>query len=99
MSYHFVNRPVVTSDIEEIVDYYKIISTDLANRFLDRLEEAKRYITNNPEAFQIKYKNVRTILLKQFPYHIHYIVDNSKKQINVLAIIHAYRNPRDFTSR
>ena len=99
MRYHLVNKPAATSDIEDTVDYYKIISTDLANRFIDRLEEAKKHITENPEAFQIKYKNVRTILLKQFPYHIHYIVDNSKKQIIVLAIIHAYRNPKDYTSR
>ena len=99
MSYSFVNKPTVTFDIEDIVDYYKSINPELAIAFLDRLEEAKKYICDYPLAFQIKYKNVRTLLLKQFPYHIHYIVDATKKQIVVLAIIHAYKNPKDFSQR
>ena len=37
------------------------------------------------KAFQIKYKNVRIILLKKFPYHIHYLIDEVEKQIVILA--------------
>ena len=99
MSYSFVNKPLVNHDIIDVVDYYKSIKLELAIAFLDRLEEAKKYIANYPEAFQVKYKNVRTVLLKQFPYHIHYIVDDAKKQIVVLAIIHAYKNPKDYSNR
>jgi plasmid stabilization system protein ParE len=99
MSYSFVNKPSVNFDIFDVVDYYKSIKPELAIAFLDRLEEAKKYITKFPEAFQIKYKNVRTVLLKQFPYHIHYIVDDAKKQIVVLAIIHAYKNPKDYSNQ
>ena len=99
MSYNFVNKPLVVNDIEDVVDYYNKINPNLAISFLDRLKEAKAYILKYPKAFQIKYKNVRTILLKQFPYHIHYIVDDINKQIVVLAIIHAYKNPSDYSSR
>ncbi|WP_394758695.1 type II toxin-antitoxin system RelE/ParE family toxin [Flavobacterium sp.] len=99
MSHTFVNKPKVIFDIEDIVDYYKSINPELANAFLDRVEEAKKYIADFPLAFQIKYKNVRTVLLEQFPYHIHYIVDDAKKQIVVLAVIHAYKNPKDYTNR
>ncbi|WP_269226474.1 type II toxin-antitoxin system RelE/ParE family toxin [Flavobacterium eburneipallidum] len=99
MSYNFVNKPNVNQDIEDIVVYYKNINPELANAILDRVEEAKKHISDFPLAFQIKYKNVRTILLEQFPYHIHYIVDDTNKQIVVLAIIHAYRNPKDYSRR
>lgn len=99
MSYTFVNKPALNYDIESIVDYYKNVNPKLALAFLDRVEEAKKYILDYPLAFQIKYKNIRTTLLEQFPYHIHYIVDDSKKQIVVLAIIHAYRNPKDYSKR
>ena len=95
MSYIVVNRPVVTLEIEDIFNYYKTISTKIAFDFLDRLEEARKYITNFPNGFQIKYKNVRTIMLKQFPYHVHYIVDDINKIIIVLAVIHAYKNPKN----
>jgi plasmid stabilization system protein ParE len=90
MNHTFVNKPKVTFDIEDIVDYYKSINPELATAFLDRVEEAKKYIADFPLAFQIKYKNVRTVLLEQFPYHIHYIV---------LAVIHAYKNPKDDSKR
>jgi len=99
MSYSFVNRPAVSNDIIDAVDYYKNINAQLARQFLARLREAKTYIDKSPLGFQIKYKEVRTLLLKQFPYHIHYLVDETKKQIVILAIIHAYKNPADYTDR
>lgn len=46
MSYSFVNKPAVAFDIEDIVGYYKIISPELANKFLDRLLETKKYIVD-----------------------------------------------------
>lgn len=99
MSYTLVNKPLVNNDIIDVVEYYKSIKPELAFAFLDRLEEAKKYIADYPVAFQIKYKNIRTVLLKQFPYHIHYMVNDVEKQIVVLAIIHAYKNPKDYSIR
>ena len=99
MSYVFVNMSAVKTDILEALDYYKKISPELAKQFLFRLREAKVYIAKSPVGFQIKYKEVRTLLLKQFPYHIHYLIDDDKKQIVILAIIHAYKNPKDYSTR
>jgi len=48
--------------------------------------------------FQVKYKEVRTLLLKQLPYHIHYFIVDTQKQIIILAIIHAYKNPKDYAN-
>lgn len=99
MSYSCVNRSVVKIDINNAIDYYKNINPELARQFLFRLREAKTYIARSPLGFQIKYKNVRTVLLKQFPYHIHYLFDDSQKQIIILAVIHAYKNPADYSKR
>ena len=99
MNYNFVNRPAVKSDILNAVDYYKAISPKLARQFLLRIREAKLYIDLTPIGFQIKYREVRTLMLKQFPFHIHYLVDEVNKQIIILAIIHAYKNPTDYSNR
>ena len=99
MNYTFVNRPGVRADVVNATDYYKEISPKLAKQFLHRIREAKVHIERTPLGFQIKYKNVRTLMLKQFPFHIHYLVDKDKKQIIILAIIHAYRNPADYSTR
>ena len=89
MSYVFQNRPRVYDDIIEAVDYYFSINPNLAEDFLDRIEEAKTKILNSAEGFEIKYADsVRTVLLKQFPYHLYYTID--KSFIVVLAILHAH---------
>lgn len=99
MTYSFVNSPVVRFDIIEAVDYYKKINPELAKQFLFRIREAKAYIARSPLGFQIKYNTVRTLLLRQFPYHIHYFIDDTKQQIIILAVIHAYKNPQDYSIR
>jgi len=70
VSYTLVNRPAAKDDIIQAIDYYKKISPKLALQFLNRLREARVYISKHPLSFEVKYKNVRTLLLKQFPYHI-----------------------------
>ncbi len=99
MSYKFVNRPAVKTDIVSIVNYYNSFSPELAKQFLFRLREAKSYIVKSPFGFQVKYNKTRTLLLKQFPYHIHYFIDQENYLIVILAIIHAYKNPVDYTTR
>ena len=99
MSYSFVNRFAVRTDIINATDYYKNINPELAKQFLFRIREAKAYIARSPLGFQIKYKEVRTLLLKQFPYHIHYLIDDTQKQIIILAVIHAYKNPTDYSNK
>ncbi len=99
MSYQFINRPLVKTDITVAFNYYKFLSPLLAKQFLFRLREAKSHIAKSPLGFQVKYKDVRTLLLKQFPYHIHYMVEEKTKMIIILAVIHAYKNPQDYGSR
>jgi hypothetical protein len=99
VNYTFINSPAVSSDIVNAVDYYKHISPKLAKQFLFRIREAKIFIGRSPFGFQIKYSDVRTLLLKQFPFHIHYLINEKEKQIVILAIIHAYRNPIDYSMR
>jgi len=57
MSYSFVNRPAVRTDIIEAIDYYKKINPEYPKQFLFRIREA------------------------------------------TYAIIHAYKNPTDYSRR
>jgi len=96
MTYIFVNRPTIRRDILEAVHYYKKISPELAQLFLKRISEAKDSIALSPEGYQIRYKNVRIKMLQQFPYHIHYLINSEKQQIIILAILHAYKRPKEY---
>lgn len=94
---HFTSS--VQDDVSEAVEYYRQFNPQLANQFIFRIREAIYFLIRAPFACQIKYKDVRTLILKQFPFHIHYIINESKQEIVILAIIHAYRNPNDYSSR
>jgi plasmid stabilization system protein ParE len=96
MNYSFVNRPAVKADLISAVSYYKKISPELAQKFLDRVKEAKNHIALSPEGFQVRYKNVRIKTLEQFPFNIHYLIDNQKQQIVILAIVHGYKKPEQY---
>ncbi len=99
MSYVFVNKAEVKIDIIQAIDNYKNTNPQLSKQFLFLIREAKTFIASSTLSFEVKYKEVRTLLLKQFLYHIHYLIEENKKQIIILAIIHAYKNPNDYSNR
>ena len=75
-------------DIDQALEYYLSINPNLANDFINRIEEAKLKILNTPEGSHGKYKNIKTLLIKQFPYHIYYFINQNK--IIILAVLHAH---------
>lgn len=74
-----------------------VLGTELANIFLEVVEEKIRIIIKNPFAFAIKYREVRQALLIQFPFAIYYIIEDL--HITVLAVIHTRRNPEIWQER
>lgn len=99
MTYKVVILPFATSDISAGKIYYQKISTALAKQFLQGIREAKNYISENPFSNDVRYRNVRMHLLKQFSYHLHYLVDENKKQIIIIAVEFAKRDNLDFSDR
>ena len=83
MSYKVLHRPSVSEDIEDAMIYYGQISSKLSDLFLQQLTESFDFIIRTPKAFQVRYRKVRTCLIKQFPYHIHYLVDEKQKVIYI----------------
>ncbi|MFC0344947.1 type II toxin-antitoxin system RelE/ParE family toxin [Epilithonimonas hispanica] len=97
--YKIVITYLAKVDVKKARDYYKNISANLAKQFLERIKEAKIFITENPNANDIIYQDIRMHLLKQFPYHLHYFLDEERNQIVVIAIEFAKRENLDFSER
>jgi plasmid stabilization system protein ParE len=87
MSFEFLYEDRVDDDIDDALDYFASKNPKLTDDFLDRIEEAKQTILNSPKGFEVKHPDIRTVLLKQFDYHIYYTIDGDK--IIILAILHA----------
>ncbi|MEW4923820.1 type II toxin-antitoxin system RelE/ParE family toxin [Algibacter sp. 2305UL17-15] len=45
-----------------------------ADEFWEDLERQIKMISDFPEAFQVRYKNVRIVPLEKFNYSIHYVI-------------------------
>jgi len=50
-----------------------------------------------PEAYEIRYLNVRIKPIKQFPFNIHYLIEDNT--LIILAIVHSYKKPTSYLTR
>ena len=63
------------------------------------VREKVYFIRQNPEASNVRYNNVRTVVLNMFPFMIHYILDEKNKTIINSAVLHTSRDPKLWESR
>ncbi|MCK5905960.1 MAG: type II toxin-antitoxin system RelE/ParE family toxin [Flavobacteriales bacterium] len=97
MNYRIKTHPEVSIDIERGIVNYKNIDSSLALKFTLEIEEHWNNLVQNPNHFQIRYKNVRVSFLKIFPYGIHYIF--SEQTIYIIAIFNTSENPDKWNKR
>lgn len=72
--------------IFEAILYYSKISESLSEKFNKKLIETIDYLSENPEYFQNRYREIRIVLIKKFPYSVHYIIKNNT--VFVLKVLH-----------
>jgi hypothetical protein len=97
--YKVVVTNLAKDDIKKARDYYKNISTNLGKQFLERIKESRLFISENPNANDVIYQDVRMHYLKQFPYHLHYFLDEERDRIAIIAVEFAKRENLDFSDR
>ncbi len=85
--------PDAALDIKEIAKWYEMISLNLSNKFKEDLKNKINTLKKYPLNFTIRYKDVHCLLLKNFPFLIHYRIDEQRLLISVFAVIHTSRNP------
>jgi len=85
-------EPKTRREEKEIYDYYEVRKEGLGDEFLNELERVETLLTKHPKIAQIKYKNRRHISLKRFPHKIVFLIDENKKNVQILAIIHHKQN-------
>jgi len=61
------------------------------------LEAGIYEIRRNSKAFQKRYRNVKILFIKRFPYGIHYIL--KEDEIIVIGIFHTSRTPKNWAKR
>ncbi len=96
-----MNLPVILSptadrEFEEAATWYHE-EAGLGERFVTQVHEALERIGRMPELHAAVHLDIRRIRVRRFPYHVYYriLVD----RIEVIAVFHNKRNPRNWQSR
>lgn len=92
MNNRLIIRKLAETQITEAYNWYENKQANLGDDFLLSLEGSLKTIEKDPEAFQLKYKNIRAIYTKHFPYGVFYFTN--KKYIVIIAVFHLSRNPK-----
>jgi len=97
--YKAVILPLAKEDIRNSAKWYNEKQKDLGKRFTSEIREKVYFVRQNPQTGNIRYNNVRIIVLNIFPFMIHYILDDHNKAIVISAVLHTSRNPELWAER
>ena len=92
MNYKIVIIDEAKIDFRVSLFWYKNVDPKLAKRFYLSFKKSLSIIKKNPFHFQVRYNNVRIIMLTTFPYLIHYSIH--KNSIVIKAIYHSSRDSK-----
>lgn len=91
--------PLAKEDIREAERWYNKQSPGLGKKFTAEVRESVRFIRQNPTACNIRYDKVRTVVLKVFPFMIHYTINEASKSVVISAVLHTSRDPKEWENR
>ena len=89
----------VQNDIIVAKQWYAEQQKGLEIRFALAVKATLSSIVKMPLIYAVRYRNVRIAHTKIFPYNIHFYVDDAKKQIVIIGIVHNKRNDAIFLNR
>jgi len=91
--YKVTISPFALSDIQEITNWYNKCLPKLGTRFQQVVKQQIGTLTYNANAYSIRYKNVRCMFVRKFPYLVHFQLDEATRVVEIFAVIHTSRNP------
>lgn len=80
-------------DIQQGTDWYNQQLDGLGQRFQKQVKSQILSLKRNHSSYSIRYKDVRCMPIKKFPFMVHFSVDESQRIVEVFAVIHTRRNP------
>lgn len=82
------------ADIQSITDWYNKAQKGLGKRFQNTTVTQINALNRTPYSYAIRYREIRCMLVKNFPYMVHFFINEENDTIEVLAVIGTDRNPR-----
>jgi hypothetical protein len=99
MTYKSAILPSAKEDLRKAAIWYNHLQPGLGKQLMKKFRERIAILRTNPLTCQIRYLEVHTALMEQFPYMIHYFVNKQDKSIVVISILHTSLNPKIWEER
>lgn len=92
-------EPEALADIQEITYWYNEAQSGLGKRFQKTTIKHINSLNKDPQVYAIRYKEIRCVLVKKFPYMVHFYINDENNTVEVLAVISTDRNPKVWTEK
>jgi plasmid stabilization system protein ParE len=93
----YVFHPEALTEYAEAVQYYAAQRTEVAQAFINAVEDAVYQIRESPYRWNVIDEDVRRCLTRKFPYGLLYTIEQD--YILILAVMHCSREPGYWKSR
>lgn len=93
----YVFHPEALTEYAEAVQYYATQRVEVAQAFIDAVEDVVYRIREAPARWSVIDEDVRRCLTRKFPYGILYTIEQD--YILILAVMHCSREPGYWKSR
>lgn len=97
--YRLVVDPDALEDIQKATDWYNEQLSGLGSRFQKQVVRQINSLKKNPLIYAIRYSEVRCMMVKKFPFIIHFSINEEKQRVEVFAVFHTSRNPEIWLER
>jgi plasmid stabilization system protein ParE len=91
--------PLAKKDIQQAINWYNLNQKNLGLRFLRAFQTEVKVIQKNPTAFINRYNEIHKLVMSNFPFLIHYLIEEELKKIIVVAVFHTSLNPKNWNNR
>lgn len=99
------NKYKIKIDTDALSDIQKASNWDnqqfmgLGARFQKQVKLQINSLSINPAGYRIRYSEVRCMLIKKFPFLVHFTIDETTCIVEVIAVLHTSRNPEIWEQR
>lgn len=87
-------EPEALADIQEITDWYNEVQAGLGKRFQNTAIKQINSLNKDPQIYAKRYKKIRCVVIKKFPFMAHFYFNDENHTVEVLAVISTDRNPK-----
>lgn len=92
-------EPDAFDDILQAADWYNGQQENLGSKFKKAVIKQINSLVKNPTIYAIRYKEIRCLPIRKFPYMAHYYINNENNSVEILAVISTSRNPKIWEER